>query len=686
MSAAADLLGRDGPLAAALPGFEYRDGQVEMAARVEETLRRGGALFVEAGTGIGKSFAYLVPALLSETRVVVSTATKALQDQLFEKDLPVLQRILGTRVPAIRVKGRENYLCRLEWARFGDGNMPWSRPSPARERDLGRIAKWAKTTRTGDRDEIPGIEGPLDFWRSISTVAENCIGKVCPEYEECHLTALRRQVHRSRLLIVNHHLLVADRLVRQHGYGRILGDYDHVIVDEAHRLEAAATQSLSVTLTSGSARRLTTDVNRFWKQAAVGEPAPRAGARLRRRWKLLFDDLPRGAPGETTAFDPGALPEAAVEARTGAGQDLEALGSAIGEVAERLRRREVAERLRRRAAGSAGAETPSEPDAGADRLLVKVQDLRRDLDELFEPREDFVHWTRAPGRQAPAGRLPLGAADRRPSESALFATVAPIHPGGRLPELLFDDLDACVLTSATLAVDGGFSHVAAELGVADAEEATIPSPFLYEEQAGLFVPGDAPIPQGPGFVEAVSDQVLELVEASRGRALVLFTSWANLERVYSRLKGRCRYPLLRQSRGAGGQRRLAEFRRLGNAVLLGVRALWEGVDLPGEDLTLLVIDKLPFPVPTDPLQRARQARAQELTGNGFVRYSVPLTALALKQGVGRLIRSSSDRGLVVVFDSRLRTRPYGRRILGSLPPFRRIEDLSEAVRFLEELP
>ena len=545
--------------------------------------------------------------------------------------------------------------------------------------DLRRVAAWAMTTRTGDRDEIPGIEGPLDFWRGVSTVAENCIGKACREYDDCHLTALRRRVHRSRLLIVNHHLLVADRLVRQNGYGRILGDYEHVIVDEAHRLEAAATHSFSVTLSSGAARRLTADLSRFWQHAARDAPPPAAAARLRRRWKRLFDDLPRGAPGEATAFDPALLPAAAAEAKSGARSDLAALGRAV---------EEAADELRRRAPDSPGPELPRDPVAGGDRLLVKVQDLRSDLEALFEPREDFVHWTRTPGRRAsPGGRLALGGAGRRRgSASVLFATVAPIHPGGLLPELLFESLDSCVLTSATLAVDGAFTHVASELGVSATDEATIPSPFRYGEQAGLFVPGDVPPPHVHGFAEAVGDEVLRLVTASRGRALVLFTSWANLERVFRRLKGRCPYPLLRQQRGAGVQRRLAEFRELGNAVLLGVRSFWEGVDLPGEDLTLLVIDKLPFPVPTDPLQRARQARAQELTGNGFGRYSVPLTALALKQGVGRLIRSSSDRGLAVVFDSRLRTRGYGRRILDALPPFRRIPNAAEAVRFLEELP
>lgn len=676
MSGAADLLGPGGPLARGLPGFEVREGQVAMAARVEEVLEEGGSLFVEAGTGIGKSFAYLIPALLSSERIVISTATRALQDQLFERDLPALRRLLDRRVRAVRVKGRENYLCRLEWSRFGDGALPFA--NPVRSADLRRVAAWAETTKTGDRDEIRGLQGPLDFWRGVSTVAENCIGRVCPEYDECHLTTLRRAIRGSRILIVNHHLLVADRLVRQNGYGEILGDYDRLIVDEAHRLEAAATQSLSSTLTSGGADRLVTDLKRFLKASAPEAAPPPAVSRLPRHWKALFAGLPQGEPGEAQAFDPEALPEAALEAKEAVASDLAGLEAACEELAEKAR-------------GAAAANgDPRDPKADAERLVVKVQDLSRDLAEVCEPRPESVHWTRVAAREdagaALRGRRRARAGASGAGSPAVYATVAPVHPGGALPELLFDAVESCVLTSATLAVDGGFQHTVRELGVSGAAEAAILSPFAYEEQAGLFVPPDMPAPSAPGFADAVAERVLPLLEASRGRALLLFTSWGNLERVFRRLEHRCRFPLLRQQRGAGNQRQLDDFRRRPNAVLLGVRAFWEGVDLPGAGLTLLVIDKLPFPVPTDPLQRARQDRSDEETGNGFANYSVPLTALALKQGVGRLIRSRSDRGLVAVFDSRLVTRGYGRRILDSLPPFRRIADTVEAVRFLEQLP
>ncbi len=676
MSEAADLLGPEGPLARGLPGFEVREGQIEMAAQVEEVLRDGGSLFVEAGTGIGKSFAYLIPAILHDERVVISTATRALQDQLFEKDLPQLQRLLGRRVQAVRVKGRENYLCRLEWGRLLDGETALH--PRARQADIRRIETWAATTKTGDRDEIPGMRSSPGFWRGISTVAENCIGRNCPEYDECYLTNLRQATRKSRILIVNHHLLVADRLVRQNGFGEILGDYDRLIVDEAHRLEAAATQSLSYTLTSGAAERLAVDLNRFWKKARPEGATPPAAARLKRAWKELFGELPWGAPGEAQGFDPQALSEAATEAREHAEAHLAALGASV---------EEVAEPASERASAPPGAEDPA---AGATRLIVKIQDLQRDLEEVFGEREDVVHWTRVvdrnDGRASPEA-LPLGRPGKRTKANpALYATVAPVHPGGQLPGLLFEEVGSCVLTSATLSVDGGFAHAAEELGVPDAREAAIPSPFDYEDQGRLFVPRDLPPPQSPHFVPEVARRLLELINASRGRALVLFTSWGNLERVHRRLRETCRYPVLRQEKGGANQRRLDDFRRQSNAVLLGVRSFWEGVDLPGEDLTLLVIDKLPFPVPTDPLQQARQERAEQATGSGFAHYTVPLTTLALKQGLGRLIRSHRDQGLAAVFDSRLVTRPYGRRILDSLPPFRRIHDTAEAVRFLEGLP
>ena len=667
MSQAAGFLGPGGALAEALPGFEHREGQVEMAVRVEETLKRGGALMVEAGTGIGKSFAYLLPALLSGERVVISTATRNLQDQLFEKDLPQLQAILGSRVPVARMKGRENYLCRLEWAKFhAQRDLPLNRTQSA---NLTKIARWAEKTKTGDRDEIRGLRGPLDFWRGISTISENCIGRRCDHYEECHLTTLRKAAHASRILIVNHHLLVADLIVRQTDYGEVLPDYEHLIVDEAHRLEGAATNSLSVTLSSAGADRLLTEFHRFLRSTAVIRPPAAAAKKLARSYRELFEWLAPEADDGPRLFDPAALPDEAGELRQAASLQLEALEEEMREVREQL-----------------GKAAPSEAGAGvsgADRLLTRMADLRAELEILLTPRPDFVHWSvfRREGEERRGGR-------RREtgSERTCFASAAPVHPGDALRAHLFEPLKACVLTSATLAFDGGFGYTADTLGLARTGEAIVPSPFRFEDQARLYVPRDLPPPRDPGFGDAVADRVLELVQASRGRALILFTSWGNLDRVDRALRRACPFPVFSQQRGGGHAALLETFRRTPNAVLLGVRSFWEGVDVPGEALTLLVIDKLPFPVPSDPLHRARADRAEEATGDGFSNYSVPQAALALKQGLGRLIRSRRDVGLAAVLDSRLVRSGYGRRLLSGLPAFPLVTELPDATEFLESLP
>ena len=639
-----------------------------MAARVEETLNGDGALMVEAGTGIGKSFAYLIPALLCGERVVISTATRNLQDQLFEKDLPQLQRILGSRVPAARMKGRENYLCRLEWQKLQTASdLPVDR---RRSADLRKIAGWAEKTKTGDRDEIRGLRGPLDFWRGISTISENCIGRRCPHHEQCHLTTLRRQGHASQILIVNHHLLIADLIVRQTDFGEVLPEYDHLIVDEAHRLEDAATHGFSSTLSSTAAERLTADLARFLKRAAPNQPPPPAARQLKRSYDWLFETLAPDQEDRPRLFDPAALPDEAKEHEEAASLQLEALERHLQKVRDALRENPAPD-------GSDG-------EAGADRFLKRINELREGLRSLLAPRPDYVHWSvyrRESGSQE-NGRTKT---PRRPTQTC-FASAAPIHPGGELRQGLFSSLKSCVLTSATLALDGGFDYAADALGVTSTAGKIVPSPFQFEDQSRLYVPRDLVDPRQPGFQEAVAERVLHLVAASRGRALILFTSWANLNQVGRTLEYACPFPVMRQQRGGGHAALVDTFRKTPNAVLLGVRAFWEGVDIPGEALTLLVIDKLPFPVPSDPLHRARSERAEAATGDGFTNYSVPQAALALKQGLGRLIRTQQDVGLAAVLDSRLVNKSYGRRLLRSLPPFPLITGLDEATGFLESLP
>lgn len=668
MTRAADFLGPHGPLSESLPGFEHRAGQVEMAARVEETLNGDGALMVEAGTGIGKSFAYLLPALLCGERVVISTATKNLQDQLFEKDLPQLQRILGSRVPAARMKGRENYLCRLEWQKFQTApELPADRRRGA---DLRKIAKWAERTTTGDRDEIRGLRGPLDFWRGISTISENCIGRRCPHYDQCHLTTLRKQAHASQILIVNHHLLIADLIVRQTDFGEVLPEFDHLIVDEAHRLEDAATHGFSSTLSSAAAERLATDVTRFLRRVAPDQASPPALRKLRRAYRELFNELAPEPDDGQRLFDPAALPDTVGELEEAALTQLDALERHLLQVSDALRKNPPAD--------GGDAET------GLDRFLKRTHELRSELRALLAPRPDYVHWSvfRRESERPGRGRGKSPARDG----PTCFASAAPVHPGGELRQGLFQSLRSCVLTSATLALDEGFDYAEDALGVTSTAGAIVASPFRFEDQARLYVPRDLVDPRQPGFSEAVAERVLALVGASRGRALILFTSWGNLDRVGRMLDGVCPFPLLRQQRGGGHAALLDTFRQTPNAVLLGVRSFWEGVDVPGEALTLLVIDKLPFPVPSDPLHRARADRAEEATGDGFTNYSVPQAALTLKQGLGRLIRTQQDVGLAAVLDSRLLRMGYGRRLLRSLPPFPLITGLEEATEFLESLP
>ena len=669
MSRSADFLGPRGALSESLPGFEHRAGQVEMAARVEEALNGDGALMIEAGTGIGKSFAYLIPALLCGERVVISTATKNLQDQLFEKDLPQLQRILGSRVPAARMKGRENYLCRLEWQKFQ--TEPDLKLDSRRSADLRRIASWAAKTKTGDRDEIRGLRGSIDFWRGISTVSENCIGRRCPHYEECHLTTLRKQAHSSQILIVNHHLLIADLIVRQTDFGEVLPEYDHLIVDEAHRLEDAATHGFSSTLASTAADRLATDLTRFLRRAAAPSLAsPLAIRKLKRSYRELFEILAPEHDDRPRLFDPDTLPAEAKEHEESASLQLRELESHLQKVREAFR----------------GNPPPdgSDGETGADRFLKRVTEFRSELGALLAPRPDYVHWSVFRNESGRSENGKGGAAIR--GRRTCFASAAPVHPGGELQQGLFGPLKSCILTSATLALDGGFGYAADALGVTQTAGSVVPSPFRFEDQARLYVPRDLVDPRQPGFQDAVAERILHLVGASRGRALILFTSWANLDRVGRTLAAACPFPVLRQQRGGGHAGLVDTFRKTPNAVLLGVRSFWEGVDIPGEALTLLVIDKLPFPVPSDPLHRARADRAEEATGDGFTNYSVPQAALTLKQGLGRLIRTQQDVGLAAVLDSRLVRMGYGRRLLRSLPPFPLITELDEATGFLESLP
>lgn len=626
-----------GVLSRTHPAYEPRPGQIEMACAVQEVLRDGGNLMVEAETGTGKTLAYLVPAIASGRRVIVSTGTRNLQDQILLKDLPFLRRRAGMRFSACLVKGRDNYLCRYRFARFEQQPLI---EVPAEESHLPAIRRWARTTRTGDRAEMADLPDGLGLWRDINARADTCTGARCPEYDVCWLNQARRRAQDSQLVVVNHHLFFADLAVRT-SFGSVLPDYDTVIFDEAHRLEDVATSFFGVLLSTGQLEDLARDVERLSITSGGEKEAAGVGLLVREASRAFFDELLR-----TYGEEPGRHPFLPPQ-RGGPRLDREA--AALQQALE-----EVGREGSRAAAGDTA-------QAVADR----ARELSAALGFLM-------------ARASPEFVYQVEVRDRR--HGALRA--APVDVSGLLRENLFSRLRASVLTSGTLAVDGSFAFFQSRLGLEGARTLAVASPFDLARQAVLYLPRSLPEPREPGYLERALEEIRALLEITRGRAFLLFTSYAVLERVRAALEGEGRWPLLVQ--GEGSRATLVERfreRESEGAVLLGTSSFWQGVDVAGEALSLVVIDKLPFDVPTDPLVAARMDRIRRRGGNPFADYQTPMAVLELKQGLGRLIRSRSDRGILAILDSRLRSRSYGGAFLRSLPPYRVVEDLDECRRF-----
>jgi len=600
-----------------------------MACAVERTLAEGGTLMIEAATGTGKTLAYLVPALRSGRRVVISTGTRNLQDQIFEKDLPFLRDEVGVDVSACLMKGRDNYLCRYRMAQFERepllevlAEAPW----------VERIARWGRETETGDRAEIADLPDRLKLWRDVNARADTCTGTRCPEYEECWLTRLKRKAQASQIVVVNHHLFFADRVVRS-AYGAVLPDYDSVIFDEAHLLEEIATLYFGVQVSSAQVEELARQVEKA--AARAGGPSTGGGgaATLRLAAQELFLPL-----RERLRDRPG---RARFESAERGGADLEAEWATLSEAFDEVVR--LAERL-------------PETSGNAESLSRRAEELRAALDRALDRADPaYVYGMELRGR------------------STVVLSAAPIDVSDLLRESLFDDLRASVLTSATLAVGGEFAFFRDRLGLADAESRIVESSFDYGRQATLYLPRNMPEPNHPKFFTRALEEVMSLLETTDGRAFLLFTSYANMERMHEALIRIDRWPLLLQ--GQGSKVALIEsFRSTPRAVLLGTTSFWHGVDVAGDALSLVVIDKLPFDVPSDPLIAARIERIRQQAGNPFVDYQVPLAVLELKQGLGRLLRSRADRGILTVLDPRLTTRRYGKTFLESLPAYRITRD------------
>ncbi len=631
-----ELLGEDSPLRAALPAFEYRRSQQDMAAAVAEVFRDGGELLVEAGTGTGKTLAYLIPAVLSGQRVVVSTGTKNLQEQLFYKDIPLLRKAMQVPFTACLMKGRGNYLCLTRHAQFA--MQPTFRLFQEASH-FDAVERWASITKTGDRAEIPGVPDRLDFWKGISARSENCTGRDCPEFERCYVTKIRQRAAESDIIIVNHHLLFADLMVREGSYGEVLPEYDYLILDESHQIEDVATQYFGLFVSNVRVDELVRDCEEAWKTRAKGERVSKAQLQLRRlrhSGQDLFESFRGG--DERYRLKPKAMTTAQ----------------------ERLRNAFVKEITKVRSELS-GIPKPDEATIALSRRSGEIElDL---LSILAASDPEAVSWC-----------------EQRERSVALRSS--PIHVAPFLQASLFERKHAVVMTSATLAVDDSFEYMASRLGVATDRCTTLASPFDYREQALLYIPRHLPPPREKAFMEEAIAEIRSLLDVSRGRAFVLFTSFQNLRATKRDFEGNLPYPLLVHGDAPRGEL-LDRFRKTPGAVLLGTSSFWEGVDVMGEQLSCVIVDKLPFAVPGDPLVSARIDLVASTGGNGFADYQVPMAILSLKQGLGRLIRSKADRGVVAILDSRVANMGYGKRFLSSLPPYRPTYDRRDVERFFE---
>jgi len=627
--ASADVLGVDGALARALAQFSPRPAQREMAGRIEQVMADHGVLVAESGTGTGKTFAYLVPAILSGKKVLISTGTRNLQDQLFNRDLPVVRDALNVPFTAALLKGRANYLClhRLE-------NLSGNESSRRHMAELAQVVNWTRTSRIGDIAEMSEIPEDSDLWPLVTSTADNCLGGKCPRYGDCFVNRARREALAADVLVVNHHLFFADLALREEGFGQLLPGVEALVFDEAHQLpEVAANffgQSINSFQLMGLARDAITEELKEQSGIAALRPAAQALEKAVADFRLAFGTEPRrDAWGE--ASDERPLHDA-----------LSTLRARLGDLAQVL-------------------ELASSCGEGLAHCAQRAGEL---LERLFliadEPPPDYVPWFETTTRGFALRLTPLE-----------VSTPLRAH---------LDSNKAWVFVSATLSVNGDFAHFQSQLGLEHAETARWESPFDYARQALLYLPPDMPQPSAPHYTEHVVESALPVLMASGGRAFLLFTSHRALRRALELLADRLPFPILVQGSLPRAQL-LERFRALGDAVLLGTGSFWEGVDVRGEALSCVIIDKLPFSTPDDPVLRARATLLEETGRNPFMEFQLPEAVIALKQGVGRLIRDERDRGVLVLCDPRLRSKSYGRIFLQSLPPMPRTTLLADVQGF-----
>jgi ATP-dependent DNA helicase DinG len=637
----AAIFSAQGPLAGALEGFRQRPSQQQMATRISQALARREALLIEAGTGTGKTFAYLVPALLSGLRVLISTGTRTLQDQLFHRDLPLLAGALGRPARVALLKGRSNYLCQARLENIGrQGDLLPASADPL----LSRITEWSLATRSGDLVELPELADAHPLRPHITSTRENCTGQRCPHFARCHVLEARRAALEADIVVVNHHLLLADLALKEDGFGDLLPSVEAVILDEAHQLPDLVSEFFGVSFASRQLELLIADLRT--ELAAQGLDAE------------LPAPLERALAGCVAVLGREERHLAWRELGAAARGCLEDLEEALAELLLQLR--------------ALVSERPSALESLQGRTEALIGALAQLLTEnpQHESREGGIAGARTASMNARGFQLRL----------------LPYDVSSRFSALLSAYPSAWIFTSATLAVGEDFTHFASRLGLAEAPTVRYESPFDYPRQALLYLPEDLPAPAAPGYTAAVIAVARPLIEASGGGAFLLFTSHRALRAAAALLERAlpAAWPLLVQGR-APREQLLRRFRLSGCAVLLGTASFWEGVDVQGPALRLVLIDRLPFASPEDPIVRARIEHLESQGANAFRDYQLPEAVLTLKQGVGRLIRSEDDRGVVVICDPRLRARNYGGVFLASLPPMARARDLPAVLALLAEL-
>lgn len=634
------IFGPRGLLEKRHPGYEFRPSQLEMARLVEQSFEKHQHTVIEAGTGTGKTLAYLIPAIRSGRRVVVSTATKSLQEQLFQKDIPFLRKHFAPNLKAALMKGRANFLCRQKVHQMegqpvlkGIDEMEW----------FSQIRDWERLSETGDRSELTFLPDDAELWNRIDARSDLCTGQKCPEFQQCFITAMKQRAAEADLVIVNHHLFFADLALRQDDFGSILPEYSAVIFDEAHEIEDVASDYFGRQISSFRFEELARDAESTIRILRIEAPSVRRQlSRLRERSRSFFETFPERE---------GRFPFGAQERRNFLESNREAyegLARAVKQIETEL---------------SALSPKPEEIVT----LARRAAEIRRELEFLLESEEkSHVYWYERRGR-------------------GIFLAATPIDVSEILREKLFDQFDTVTLTSATLAVGGRFDYLKQRLGVQPSQESVLPPEFNFHEQALLYLPPTMPDVRHQDFSARAADEIVRLLEISKGRAFCLFTSYAQMKDVHERVTRRIAYPALLQ--GTAPRSILLErFKTTPNAVLFATSSFWQGVDVPGAQLSCVIIDKLPFAVPSDPIVAARVRALQDDGRNAFAEYQVPEAVLALKQGFGRLIRSKTDRGILSILDNRIQRMQYGRIFIESLPDYTVTQDPAEVERFMRNHP